>query len=53
MVDEEDDLTEIEELEDVLSGSDEGWCTLDGVQLMSQPTVKGLYLHKGKKIFIQ
>lgn len=53
MVDEEDDLTEIEELEDAPSSSDEGWYTLDGVQLMSQPTVKGLYLHKGKKVFIQ
>ncbi len=31
----------------------EGWFTIDGRQLNSQPTEKGIYIHDGKKILVK
>ena len=57
MVGEDDgEATEIGELKGLgLASSDagEGWYTVNGVKLSGRPAQSGLYIHKGKKIYIQ
>jgi hypothetical protein len=38
--------------EDWSQGGADAWYSLDGRQLSSKPTVKGLYIHNGKKVAI-
>ena len=33
--------------------SSDGWYTLDGRKINGQPTIKGLYIHHGKKVHIK
>ena len=33
--------------------SSDAWFTLDGRRLNAQPTAKGLYIHKGRKVLIK
>ena len=35
------------------SATNDAWYTLDGRQLRAQPTKKGLYIHRGRKVVIR
>lgn len=37
----------------VESYTKDGWYTVNGVKLNDMPTVKGIYIHNGKKIVIK
>ena len=41
-------------IEDIAAGSEDNgaWYTLDGVKVNEKPTVKGLYIHNGKKVIV-
>ena len=46
------DVTGIREIKNETKGNDR-WYSLDGRELKSQPTVKGIYIKNGKKVVVK
>ena len=47
------ETTSLASMEDVRCKMEDVWYTLDGRKLDKQPTVKGLYIHNGRKVVIK
>lgn len=48
-----DEVTDINNLEsESLAEKDDAWYTLQGVRI-DKPTTKGIYIHRGKKVFVK
>ena len=50
---EEEDATDINNVEIEWTTTDGAWYTLTGVQLEGKPTEKGVYIYNGKKVYVK
>ena len=50
---EEEDATDINNVEVELTTADDAWYTLSGVRLEGKPAQKGVYIHQGKKVYVK
>ena len=53
VLDFDDETTSINEVSGNNTAETDAWFSLDGRQLASKPSVKGIYLYKGKKVIIK